>query len=111
MDSIPEQPSPDLAAVFSKPADVEPNPAAIITPDDPVRRAILVLRAFGDLDQDQVRRVLPMWRHYVTLTPAEMIEIVNAFPSGGDEDDDTPQPGVAMPGGGWISGPMQGGEG
>jgi hypothetical protein len=51
---------------------------------DLVRRAVLQLKAYGDLNRGQVRRVLPYWRHFVLLSPAEMIAIVDRFPPGED---------------------------
>jgi len=80
-----------------------PNLSAPKSPD-PVRRAVLQLRAWGgeDLNQGQVRRILPTWRHYGVLSPDEMLAVVGSFPPGEDPD----QSGV-MQRGGWISGSAQ----
>jgi hypothetical protein len=51
---------------------------------DLVRRAVLQLKAFGDLNRGQVRRVLPYWRHFVSLSAREMLAVVEAFPPGED---------------------------
>ena len=103
-DSVPTpEPNPD---VFSKPAG-DPNPLPADT--DLVRRAVLQLRGFGDdLNQGTVRRLLPYWRHFRELSAQEMLAVVDQFPDGPAGDDT--EAGVIMPGGGWISGPQQGGE-
>jgi hypothetical protein len=51
---------------------------------DLVRRAVLQLKAFGDLNRGQVRHLLPYWRHFVSLSPAEMLAVVDRFPPGED---------------------------
>ncbi len=90
--------TPNLPA----PEDDRETPAT-----DLVRLAVQQLAAFGDLNQGQVRRILPMWRDYDLLSPAEMLAVVESFPVGADPDES----GTLHRGGGWISGsPMGGGE-
>jgi hypothetical protein len=81
-----------------------------------VRRALLRLRAFGDLDRAQVRKILPMWRNFTDLTPAELLAIIASFPPGDDDPDQAVSPfgeteaGTLHRGGGWISGTATGGR-
>lgn len=105
MQSIPDPASP--AAVFSKPSSGEPNPRPVAPDDDLVRRAVLQLRAFaGTLDRAKAERILPDWRNFAVLTREQLGAIIESFPASEDEDD---EPRIHR-GGGWLSGPSQGGS-
>lgn len=117
VDSIPDQPAPDLAAAFSKPSGADPNPP----PTEIERLAVLDLRAYaGDVNQGRARRVLPYWQRFEELSADEMLAVIETFPPGEDPDrtmrraivDAPDQPADTgthwtarpEPGGGYISG-------
>lgn len=47
--------------------------------------AVAVLREFGGprLSRTQARALLPMWRHFPDVAPADLVAILRRFPDGG----------------------------
>ena len=68
---------------------VEPDTGGFIsgpmsgTVSDIVDDAEEALRLFAgsDIDQSTVRVLLPMWRHFTGISPAEMMAIISRFPA------------------------------
>lgn len=67
------------------------NPLPSVAPHNPANDSPMVgeafdaLNAFGDdLDRATVRKLLPMWRHYVDLSPQDMVAILLRFPGKGE---------------------------
>ena len=60
-----------------------------------------------NLDRAAVVRLLPQYQHFGELTAREIEAILRSFPEHADATDQpTTPPGVAAPGGGYLSGPM-----
>lgn len=106
MPSIPDPASTDAAEAYAKPDEAPVNP---LPADDALaRRGVLQIRAFaGGITRGRAAELVTYWRHFATLTPAQLITIVDEFPPG--PDDEEPEPHVHR-GGGWISGPSQGSD-
>lgn len=78
---------------------------AISLPEDhpSVARAVEALRGFGgDLDRDAAVELLPHWRHLDDLDRDQYRRVLAAFPSA--DAPASPEPGTALPGGGWADG-------
>ncbi len=69
-------------------------------PSPAVARAVTALHVFGVLDASTAARLLPMWRRYAELTPADVDTIIAWFVDSGDEFirvDEPPSPAEFKP--------------
>lgn len=93
-----------LARAFAEVRDI----ATAGKPPTIVQRAVSALFAFGTLDSSEAARLLPLWRDYRDLTPAEVDDVVTWFVDGTDEfrrtdvDNDDSNSGPGWPFGGAL---------